>query len=282
MHTHPHRSAPSIPHLSRSSHAQECRGFTLIELLVVISIIALLISLLLPALGQARATAQTTLCGTRLKQVGLAANLYASEHREQLPPGFILWGGATTPPPPAEFNGYPPTWGILSVWHHILQPYAAGVTVYTCAGQTLSDSQYVEAGDVNGDHRFWWGNFGINDGIMDMNYGATPAYRHKRLSDLPRIGQGAFMMDSGSWDINYAYVKTQPDSVNYLPGAGQPGDGFFVNANAGIGVASEKDYWQGRHANRRVNVVFGDGHVQNASAQGIRDLETTDPFWTGK
>ncbi len=53
-------------------------GFTLIELLVVVSLISLLLGLLLPALGRARSMARQTVCQNRLRQWGLAFELYAT------------------------------------------------------------------------------------------------------------------------------------------------------------------------------------------------------------
>ena len=58
----------------------ERRGFTLIELLVVVSIIALLVSILLPALGKAREQAKGVVCRTRLSQLGLGYHSYATEN----------------------------------------------------------------------------------------------------------------------------------------------------------------------------------------------------------
>ena len=63
-------------------------GFTLIELLVVISIIALLIAILLPALGQARQTALTMQCSSNLRQIGIGYHIYANDFEDYLPMSY--------------------------------------------------------------------------------------------------------------------------------------------------------------------------------------------------
>jgi prepilin-type N-terminal cleavage/methylation domain-containing protein len=63
----------------------EPRGFSLIELLVVIATVALLLSLLLPAVSRARQSAKQTVCISNLRQIGLAIDLYAQTHRGEWP-----------------------------------------------------------------------------------------------------------------------------------------------------------------------------------------------------
>ncbi len=63
-----------------------CRAFTLIELLVVIAIIAILASLLLPALSGAKSRAQRLQCTSQMKQLGVGFNLFAADHNSQYPP----------------------------------------------------------------------------------------------------------------------------------------------------------------------------------------------------
>lgn len=62
------------------------KGFTLVELLVVISVIALLMGILMPALGKARNVAKRTACQSNLRQIGVAFRAYLDDNSDIFPP----------------------------------------------------------------------------------------------------------------------------------------------------------------------------------------------------
>ncbi|MEM7627693.1 MAG: DUF1559 domain-containing protein [Planctomycetota bacterium] len=112
----------------RTNHA-----FTLIELLVVISIIALLIGILLPALGSARETARGIKCSSNLRQVAIGFTTYNAENKDLFPYAYVYpttaWNGSGAlgssfswlwedqrSGSPAQANGYVHwSWGITGV-----------------------------------------------------------------------------------------------------------------------------------------------------------------------
>jgi prepilin-type N-terminal cleavage/methylation domain-containing protein len=94
-------------------------GFTLIELLVVIAIISILAAILFPVFAQAREKARQAACLSNMRQMNLAAQMYAQDYDETLP----LAATATAT-------------GFLN-WHDLLDPYVKNKQIWRCPSSSL-------------------------------------------------------------------------------------------------------------------------------------------------
>ena len=166
---------------------KEKKGFTLIELLVVVSIIALLVSILLPALSRAREAAKRTVCSSNLHQFGLTIHYYAMDYNDFAPTGYPCQGGST--------------------WLGALMPYLhktftgmdhSKKSIYLCPSNPALYSKY---------YNYLW------------NDGPTGGYKHVKLEVYTR--KDIFMIS----DTNgYSYILI--DTTTGAPTFGRLGSGF--------------------------------------------------------
>ncbi|MEN6385131.1 MAG: type II secretion system protein [Phycisphaerales bacterium] len=111
-------------------------GFTLVELLVVISIIALLLAVLIPAMSKAKEAARTVVCLTNMKSYSLASAMYANDNGNSFPSEFFLYSYRTIYPKMGKNVVYIPR---ACRWHYSkdtpdgsMWPYFKDKNVHIC------------------------------------------------------------------------------------------------------------------------------------------------------
>jgi len=263
-----------------------CRlRFTLIELLVVIAIIAILASLLLPALANARESAQAIACAATEKQHGMGLALYGDDYNEFMPPqrtedpvatntlcgwgqGWSGWGWVE----------YTPLWSYYGgAIDMLVDPGISAEFLGTVQGKyDPDDVGYYDAnsngtydpGELTGE-MLWWGGYGMNKAVI----GPTPTLR---LCSFYSPGDLWVQVDCGIYAIMYTIwynrVEAHTSYAYYVPGA------HDVPAPAATGYRRTEST-EGRHPGRKVNVLYGDLHVTGINARAQRSVSDKDPFW---
>jgi prepilin-type N-terminal cleavage/methylation domain-containing protein/prepilin-type processing-associated H-X9-DG protein len=206
---------------------QSGRIFTLIELLVVIAIIAILASMLLPALNQARSKARTISCTNNLKQIGLQCNMYMSDFD-----GFMA-GGRNT-------SGSPPQW-YVTLADYIVSPSS------TYKGKAVWFNPIImcEANRTNG-----FANYGPIVGTYTYYRMCAGGIRYRNATQLAQLCKNTKVKQASG--VPY-FVETNQTSAN------------IYGAGAGISYNTYDNYkgiYKTVHENSKSNVLFVDGHVK--------------------
>jgi prepilin-type N-terminal cleavage/methylation domain-containing protein/prepilin-type processing-associated H-X9-DG protein len=168
-----------------SPRRQTGRGFTLIELLVVIAIIAILASMLLPALARAKEAAKRISCVNNLKQLGLSVMIYADDNE-----GFYPMRGNT---PTSTSN----------VWPLLLHPYYSDTKVLYCPSDVMLPQNFgtnSPFAQLKAQRSFIFNGF--NDHFQgSFNGKAMPESGIKEASETILFGEKE--SNSGHWWMDY-------------------------------------------------------------------------------
>jgi prepilin-type N-terminal cleavage/methylation domain-containing protein/prepilin-type processing-associated H-X9-DG protein len=177
-----------MKHLPGSSKVStNYREFTLIELLVVIAIIAILASMLLPALNQALNQAKLISCVNNLKQVGTAVNMYAGDYNGYMPCGVRggdtkEWGCAD-----ARWENNLATYLGLAPQSYLLRP--VGSNIFVCPSSPIKLYKPAKASDIRYYHGGATAGYNIN-----AYEGMGGAYKYSNLNNAEPVSAPSDML----------------------------------------------------------------------------------------
>jgi len=239
----------------RTAGWNRLRAFTIVELLVVIFIIAILVSLLLPALSEAKARAKRVACMSNLRQVGVAMAIYVGDH-EYYPLEQERIGSPTAP-----------------CWYQTLHPYSSGsYNVWNCpanepffrwSDDPLVQSQsYMRRGFSYGYNYAGGGRW--SDRILGLGGKPNPLTRTMEAMPESKVLVPSEMIAVGDTVSDFLWdgVLSPMDNRPEWP-AGTP-----------LNVGPSK-----RHS-RGANLVFCDGHVEyDKQSNWMRKAESVRRRW---